>query len=256
MTGAAEDPHHQGIRRVHGVQDPGPGGERLLPQVSSRRTSSPGSPGCIPPLCVSPPWPWPSCRPSGPDAPSGPARRLGASGSTGPSPSWSSAAPALWSSASLSASLPASAGPATPAYWSRALTIWRPCPKPKSVVFDKTGTLTQGVFEVNGIHHHEMDEREAGGVRRSGGERFQPPHQQKPAAGLWPGDRPQPGDGCSGDQRQRRHRQSGRRGGSRRQRQADGPAGRAVHPLSQRRHHHPHGRRSGSMPDISSSPTW
>ena len=29
----------------------------------------------------------------------------------------------------------------------------------KIVVFDKTGTLTQGVFEVNAIHHNEMDER-------------------------------------------------------------------------------------------------
>ena len=29
----------------------------------------------------------------------------------------------------------------------------------KLVVFDKTGTLTQGVFEVNAIHHNEMDER-------------------------------------------------------------------------------------------------
>ena len=28
----------------------------------------------------------------------------------------------------------------------------------KIVVFDKTGTLTQGVFEVNGIHHSEIDE--------------------------------------------------------------------------------------------------
>ena len=28
----------------------------------------------------------------------------------------------------------------------------------KIVVFDKTGTLTQGVFEVNGIHHSEMDD--------------------------------------------------------------------------------------------------
>ena len=28
----------------------------------------------------------------------------------------------------------------------------------KIVVFDKTGTLTQGVFEVNAIHHNEMDE--------------------------------------------------------------------------------------------------
>ena len=29
--------------------------------------------------------------------------------------------------------------------------------KTELVVFDKTGTLTQGVFEVNGIHHHEME---------------------------------------------------------------------------------------------------
>ena len=29
--------------------------------------------------------------------------------------------------------------------------------KTKLVVFDKTGTLTQGVFEVNGIHHNEME---------------------------------------------------------------------------------------------------
>lgn len=28
----------------------------------------------------------------------------------------------------------------------------------KVVVFDKTGTLTQGVFEVSGIHHNEMEE--------------------------------------------------------------------------------------------------
>lgn len=30
----------------------------------------------------------------------------------------------------------------------------------KLVVFDKTGTLTQGVFEVSGIHHNQMEERE------------------------------------------------------------------------------------------------
>ena len=29
--------------------------------------------------------------------------------------------------------------------------------KTGTVVFDKTGTLTQGVFEVNGIHHSEME---------------------------------------------------------------------------------------------------
>ena len=28
----------------------------------------------------------------------------------------------------------------------------------KFVVFDKTGTLTQGVFEVSGIHHNEIEE--------------------------------------------------------------------------------------------------
>ena len=28
----------------------------------------------------------------------------------------------------------------------------------KIVVFDKTGTLTQGVFEVNGVHHNELED--------------------------------------------------------------------------------------------------
>ena len=28
----------------------------------------------------------------------------------------------------------------------------------KYVVFDKTGTLTQGVFEVNAVHHNEMEQ--------------------------------------------------------------------------------------------------
>lgn len=28
----------------------------------------------------------------------------------------------------------------------------------KTVVFDKTGTLTQGVFEVSGVHHNEMED--------------------------------------------------------------------------------------------------
>jgi Cd2+/Zn2+-exporting ATPase len=32
--------------------------------------------------------------------------------------------------------------------------------KTKIVVFDKTGTLTQGVFEVDGIHHNEMEDEE------------------------------------------------------------------------------------------------
>lgn len=36
--------------------------------------------------------------------------------------------------------------------------------KTKYVVFDKTGTLTQGVFEVNGIHHNDMDENQLLGI--------------------------------------------------------------------------------------------
>ncbi|MDE6502096.1 MAG: cadmium-translocating P-type ATPase [Ruminococcus sp.] len=32
--------------------------------------------------------------------------------------------------------------------------------KTKLVVFDKTGTLTQGVFEVNGIHHNEIENKQ------------------------------------------------------------------------------------------------
>ena len=31
--------------------------------------------------------------------------------------------------------------------------------KTRTVVFDKTGTLTQGVFEVNGIHHNEIEDQ-------------------------------------------------------------------------------------------------
>ncbi|KIR03169.1 Lead, cadmium, zinc and mercury transporting ATPase [Lachnospiraceae bacterium TWA4] len=32
--------------------------------------------------------------------------------------------------------------------------------KTKTVVFDKTGTLTQGVFEVNGIHHNDLEDKQ------------------------------------------------------------------------------------------------
>ena len=54
----------------------------------------------------------------------------------------------------------------------------------KIVVFDKTGTLTQGVFEVTAVHHNELDDDKAAGIRRAGRVRLLSPHQQKPAEGL------------------------------------------------------------------------
>ena len=87
------------------------------------------------------------------------------------------------------------------------------------VVFDKTGTLTQGVFEVNGIHHNEIENAKlveyAGGICCAGGVSLQPSHQQEPAACLWQGNRPQQGIPNPGNQRQRSHRRGGRphRGG-------------------------------------------
>ena len=50
----------------------------------------------------------------------------------------------------------------------------------KYVVFDKTGTMTQGVFEVSGVHHSTMDDREAVGIRSIGGKLFLPSDQQEP----------------------------------------------------------------------------
>ena len=89
----------------------------------------------------------------------------------------------------------------------------------KYVVFDKTGTLTQGVFEVNEVHHNEMDREkllEYAAVCRTGRERLIPPDQQKPAAGIREGDRQKPCDRYQGDQRKRCDCQSGRhRSGSR-----------------------------------------
>ena len=71
------------------------------------------------------------------------------------------------------------------------------------VVFDKTGTLTQGVFEV-AASTTPPGRGAAAGVRRPGGERLLPPHQQEPPAGLWKGTGPQPGGGDPGDRRRRR----------------------------------------------------
>ena len=68
---------------VNGVQDPGPGGERLLPQVSVGGLHLPVRPGVYPRCVFRRPGPG-HPGPSGPDAPSGPARRLERLGLPGP----------------------------------------------------------------------------------------------------------------------------------------------------------------------------
>ncbi len=77
------------------------------------------------------------------------------------------------------------------------------------VVFDKTGTLTQGVFQVNGVHHNEIEE-EADRVRRPGGKRFLPSHQQEYSEGLRKRDRSFSCNGYPGNQRKWRDGESGR----------------------------------------------
>ena len=104
----------------------------------------------------------------------------------------------------------------------------------KTVVFDKTGTLTQGTFEVSGIHHSKR-------IRRPGGERLLPPHQQEPAAGLRKDTGPLPGEQCEGDQRTGDHRNGGRHGSARRQHKAYGSVPYLLYPLPPRGHHHPYG---------------
>ena len=87
----------------------------------------------------------------------------------------------------------------------------------KYVVFDKTGTLTQGVFEVNEVHHNEMDREKLLEYAA-----LIPPDQQKPAAGIREGDRQKPCDRYQGDQRKRCDRYGGWYSSGGRQFQADG----------------------------------
>ena len=59
MTGVSEGPHDEGLRRVHGVEDPRPCGERQLAQVEIRGRLSPALPRSIRPPCASARWRWP-----------------------------------------------------------------------------------------------------------------------------------------------------------------------------------------------------
>ena len=59
---SAEDPHHQGIRRVHRFQDPRPGGERLLPQIQVGGLYLQVRQGLYPGSLLQCRWHWLCCR--------------------------------------------------------------------------------------------------------------------------------------------------------------------------------------------------
>ena len=78
--------------------------------------------------------------------------------------------------------------------------------KTKIVVFDKTGTLTQGVFEVNGIHHSEMENATLVEYAALAESASTHPISKSLQRAYGKDDGPHPRHGRAGDQRQRRDR--------------------------------------------------
>ena len=72
----------------------------------------------------------------------------------------------------------------------------------KTVVFDKTGTLTQGVFEVNGVHHSQMEEEKLLEYAALAECASSHPISKSLQKAYGRADRPQPRNGHSGAQRQ------------------------------------------------------
>lgn len=115
--------------------------------------------------------------------------------------------------------------------------------KTELVVFDKTGTLTQGVFEVNGIHHHEMENEklvEYAALAESASSH--PISKSLQRAYGREIDRSRVTDVQEISGSGVIAKVDGVEVAAGNDKLMD-RAGRAVHPLSQRRHHHPHGRR-------------
>ena len=148
----AEGPHHQGIWGVHRVQDPGPGGERLLPEVPVGGLHHPLCPGVYPCSVYRRPG-------SGSLLP--PLVRMGA---LGLAPLWGDwiyrALTFLVISCpcALVISIPLSffagiGGASKAGVLVKGSNYLEILSQTDYVVFDKTGTLTRGVFEVAGIHH-------------------------------------------------------------------------------------------------------
>ena len=153
-------------------------------KVQSPRTSSPGSPAIYTPaVCYSRRWPWPFCRPW-----------------SGCLPGHSPPAGRTWIYRALTflvvscpcalvISIPLSffagiGGASKAGVLVKGSNYLETLSQTKIVVFDKTGTLTQGVFEVNGIHHSDMDDAKLLEYAALAESCFLPPHQQEPAEGL------------------------------------------------------------------------
>ena len=191
----AEDPHDEGIRRVHRFEDPRSCGERQLPQVPFRGVHLPLCQGLY-------------------------ARRVRRGAGAGHrwcplgrmpavlTPNWTDwiyrALTFLVVSCpcALVISIPLSffagiGGASQEGILIKGSNYLEALSESKVVVFDKTGTLTQGVFEVTGVHHSPLARSGAAGIRRAGRVRLLAPHQQEPAEGLRQGDRPQPRDAIS-----------------------------------------------------------
>ena len=118
--------------------------ENAFQKIEIRRISSRNLPGSIPRLCVMRPWHWPFLPPL--------VRMLfldmpadWEAGFTGPLPSWLSAVPVRWLSASadfLRRDRRGQQGRCAGQGFQYLETL----SQTRIVVFDKTGTLTQGVF--------------------------------------------------------------------------------------------------------------
>ena len=150
----AEDPHDEGIRRVHGLEDPRSRGERQLPQVPLRGVHLPLCAESTRLPCASRRW----CSASRVPRRAARLRRW--------PPDWTDwiyrALTFLVVSCpcALVISIPLSffagiGGASKEGILIKGSNYLEALSQAKIVVFDKTGTLTQGVFEVTGVHHSD-----------------------------------------------------------------------------------------------------
>ena len=242
MSGRAPHPHDEGVRREHGQQDPRPRRERLLAARASSeafisrfaRIYTPAVCGSALALAVIPPL----------------VRMLGM-GLDGDWGTWVYRALTFLVAScpcALVISIPLSffagiGGASKAGVLVKGSNYLETLSKTRIVVFDKTGTLTKGVFEVNGIHHSPYSAAElvefaalaesasSHPISRS----LQAAYGREIDRSRVSGIREISGEGVTAtvDGHCRR----------RRQRQADGRAGRRLHKVPQRRHHNPHGHR-------------